>query len=97
VPAGAGPVASVTDSKGTTTYGYGDDANGQVERRGMPTTLTVTGAGTVTGAYDTGGALTEQTMPGGIAQTVTLDTAGEPMGLSYAGDVTTGGATAPGV
>ena len=36
-------------------------------------------------------------MPGGITQTVTLDTAGEPMGLSYAGDVTTGGATAPGV
>ena len=43
--AGAGAVNVVTDPKGTTTYGYGDDPNGAVERRGMPTSVAVPGAG----------------------------------------------------
>jgi len=95
--AGAGAVNVVTDPKGTTTYGYGDDANGAPERRGMPTSVTVSGAGTFTGAYDAGGTLTTQTMPGGITQKATLDSAGEPVGLSYSGDVTTDGTTATGI
>jgi RHS repeat-associated protein len=90
---GASSVSVVTDPKGTTTYGYGTDANGAAERRGMPTSVAVSGAGTFTGAYDAGGSLVTQKYPAGIVQTTTLDTAGEPVGLQYAGDVTSGGST----
>jgi RHS repeat-associated protein len=86
--AGAGSVATVTDPKGTTTYGYGADATGAIERRGVPTSVTVSGVGTFTGAYDPDGALVRQDMPGGIRQDTSYDTAGEPVGLSYTGDVT---------
>jgi RHS repeat-associated protein len=84
----AGRIATVTDVKGTTTYGYGTDANGAVEHRGMPTSLTVTGAGTFGAAYDAGGQLTRQTLPGGIVQDTEYDEAGEPVGLTYSGPVT---------
>lgn len=40
---------------------------------------------TYTGAYDTGGALVHQEMPGGISQDAQLDVAGEPVGMSYSG------------
>ncbi|MFN8077532.1 MAG: DNRLRE domain-containing protein [Kineosporiaceae bacterium] len=85
--AGAGQVDTVTDSKGATVYGYGSDANGAVERRGVPTTVSIPGAGTYAAAYDADGAMTTQTMPGGMRQDITLDAAGEPTGLSYSGDV----------
>jgi hypothetical protein len=86
--AGAGAVATVSDPKGTATYGYGSDANGATERRSVPTSLSITGVGTFTGAYDADGALTRQTMPGGLRQDIRYDTAGEPVGLTYTGDIT---------
>ena len=91
VPAGqpgAGSVASLSDTKGTTTYGYGNDATGAAERRGIPTSVSVSGIGTFTGAYDADGTLIRQDMPGGIRQETQYDTAGEPIGLSYTGEVT---------
>jgi len=87
---GAGSVATVTDPKGTTTYGYGTDANDKREYRSMPTSLTLSGInGMYEAAYDADGAMTVQTMPGGLRQDTTYDTAGEPVGLSYSGPVTT--------
>lgn len=83
----AGRVYTVTDAKGTTTYGYGTDADGQAERRGMPTSVTITGAGTFGAAYDSDGAMVKQTLPGGIVQTTEYDDGGEPVGMTYAGDV----------
>jgi hypothetical protein len=93
----AGRIATVTDPKGTTTTTYdGTDAAGTLERRGLPTKVTLTragpagGTGTLnfTGAYDANGTLTRQDLPGGITQTTTFDEAGEPTGLSYDGQVT---------
>ena len=92
-----GRVASVTDPKGTTTYTYnGTDALGRDERRGMATRVAVStaaaggapGTGPVvefTGAYDADGALTTQTLPGGLVMTDTYDGAGEPLGRVYTG------------
>jgi len=90
---GAGDISAMSDPKGTTTYGYGNDANDAAERRGMATSVTISGAGTFTGAYDAGAALILQKMPGGLRQDVKLDAAGVPIGLSYSGDVTNNGAT----
>jgi RHS repeat-associated protein len=93
----AGRVASVTDPKGTTTTTWdGTDANGEAERRGLATKVTVTragpagGVGTLdfAGAYDANGALVLQKLPGGISQHATLDEAGEPTELRYDGQVT---------
>ncbi len=81
-------VLTVTDPKGSTTFGYGPDANGKVERRGMATSITHTTSGrtlTFAGAYDAAGNLVVQTMPGGLTQTTSYDTAGEPVGLTYTG------------
>jgi RHS repeat-associated protein len=84
---GAGLIATVADLKGTATYAYGSDANGKAERRGLPTQLTVSGVGTFKAAYDAGGGLVLQTMPGGLREETTLDQAGEPIGSTYSGDV----------
>jgi RHS repeat-associated protein len=94
----SGRVSSVTDSAGsTTTWSYdgdgtnGTDALGKIEHRGLPTQLTVSNptgpAITVTGAYDAFGNLLTQTLPGGISQTVSYDTVGQPTGLTYSGQV----------
>ncbi len=85
----AGRVEKVTDPKGTTSYGYDTDADGKPERRGMPTTLTVSGVGTFAGAYDAAGNLITQKLPGGITQKTSYDNAGEPTALTYSGQVTT--------
>jgi len=90
----AGRVASVTDAKGTTSYGYdGTDLAGKTEHRGMTTRVIITrsaGKGdiTYTGAYDADGKLYRQSMPGQLEQTTTYDDAGEPTGLAYTGQVT---------
>lgn len=85
---GAGQSATITDPKGTTTYAYGTDAGGQPEYRSLPTAVTLSNAGTYKAAYDADGAMTVQTMPGGIRQDTTYDTAGEPVALTYSGPVT---------
>lgn len=89
----AGRVTQVVDPKGATSYGYGNDANGNPERRGLPTSQTITGGPggnslTFTGAYNANGTLTVQRLPGGITQSLTVDAAGEPVSLTYTGQVT---------
>lgn len=79
----------------------GTDAAGKAERRGKVTTLTTTRTGTsattstgasnlltYAGAYDADGNLTTQTLPGGLTQTTSYDEVGQPVGLSYSGQVT---------
>lgn len=90
----AGRIATVADPKGTQTYGYGTDAAGQTDRRGLPTSITVTGGPggtslTSTGAYGADGTLILQKLPGGITQELQVDVAGEPTSLEYRGQVTT--------
>lgn len=85
---GAGAAAVITDSKGTTTYAYGTDANGRTEYRSMATSLALSGVGSYAAAYDADGAMTSQTMPGGLRQEISYDTAGEPTGLAFTGPVT---------
>lgn len=88
----AGAVASQTDANGKTTYNYdGTDADGKVERRALPTKVEVTTGGstwTSTGAYDAGGGLTTQKLPGGITRYNDVDNAGVAVGLRYTGQVT---------
>ncbi|KGN32300.1 hypothetical protein N802_18220 [Knoellia sinensis KCTC 19936] len=85
----AGRVKTVTDAKGTTTYGYDGDG----ERRGLTTSLTVTRGGTAGSltygaTYDADGNMTRQTLPGQLTQVTTYDEAGEAVGLQYLGQVT---------
>ncbi|WP_157557574.1 RHS repeat domain-containing protein [Intrasporangium oryzae] len=90
----AGKVDTVTDAKGSRSYGYdGTDAAGKLERRGLVTSLTVSrpgtgGALTYAAGYDADGQLTRQGMPGGITQVTSYDEGGEPVGLTYLGQVT---------
>lgn len=87
--AGAGQVAEVTDEKGTIAYTYdGTDANGDAERRGLVTKMTVPGVGEYTAAYDDLAAMTVQTAPGGITQRFTYDDLGRLIQQEYEGQVT---------
>jgi RHS repeat-associated protein len=85
----AGRVATSNDGRGTYTYGYdGTDLNGNIERRGLVTAMTVGGlpAGepaTFKAAYDADGALVRQQYPNGIAATWTRDAAGDEKALYY--------------
>lgn len=67
---------------------HGVDLAAKVERRGLPTKVTIAGLGSFTGRYDPDGRLVEQQMPGGLTQRVDYDGAGEPVGLTYRGQVT---------
>ncbi|GAA0244777.1 hypothetical protein GCM10010492_50120 [Saccharothrix mutabilis subsp. mutabilis] len=92
----AGGIATVTDPTGTTTrYSYdGTDANGQAERRGLPTKVDVTRNGTTrsaAAAYDPDGSLVKHALPGGITRHIDLDHTGEAVGLRYTGQITTRG------
>ncbi|WP_347350153.1 hypothetical protein [Intrasporangium sp.] len=85
----AGRVAAVTDANGTTGYGY----DGPGERRGLPTTRTVTRPGTGgtltwTATYDREGRITRQTLPGRLTQVTDYDQGGQLVALSYLGQVT---------
>lgn len=83
---GAGSIASIANSKGSTNYTYdGADATGKIERRSLPTRLEVSGLGIFTGAYNPDGSLTTETMPAGLTQVRTYDTIGRLTGTSYSG------------
>ncbi|MBN9610181.1 MAG: hypothetical protein BGO26_02210 [Actinobacteria bacterium 69-20] len=90
----AGRVQSVTDAKGSTSYGYdGTDSGGAGERRGLVTSMTVTRGGTAGsltyGAqYDADGNLSRQTLPGRITRVASFDEGGQLVGLQYLGQVT---------
>jgi RHS repeat-associated protein len=72
-----GRLSTVTDAKGTRTYGY----NGGGERRGLATSLTVTGVtGSFTASYGPTGKLASQVWPNGVVQTFTRDQAGQVVG-----------------
>ncbi len=87
---GAGQIASVSDDFGQVTYTYdGNDANGQPEYRGLVTTMTVSGVGEYTAAYDDQAAIVVQEAPGGIVQRFEYDDLGQLVQQSYEGKVTT--------
>jgi RHS repeat-associated protein len=95
--AGAGQIASIATPKGTSTYAYdGLDANGNSEHRGYATSLTVTGVGSFSGAYDFDGNLVVQKIPAGITRLSTFDSQGRVTGLQYTGDVTAANSTTSG-
>lgn len=90
-----GDPATVKTPHGTTTYAYdGTDAAGKEERRGNATSMTITKAGpgsdtmTFTAAYNAGGQMTVQTLPGGVTQTRDYDDIGQLTGLGYTGKIT---------
>lgn len=88
----SGQVATLTDPRGTTTYTYdGVDADGKLERRGLPTKVTTSrpGSGAVefTGAYGPEGELVVQKAPGAITQHTAYDTAGQLTSTDYTGQV----------
>jgi YD repeat-containing protein len=86
----AGRISSVTDAQGSSTYGYGVDANGATERRGLVTSLTVSGIGTFAGAYNSLGNLALQKLPGGFQQQTKYDSGGQATDLTYLGPDNTG-------
>ena len=93
-----GQVETITDPTGTTTFGWdgtgtgGLDANGKVEHRWLPTSVTISNPGgpavTFAGGYDPAGTLVTQTLPGGLTQRVATDVAGQVTDLTYSGQVT---------
>lgn len=97
----AGNTATVTTPDGVTTTntydgGTGTDAAGNVERRGLLTSLTATATSgpnkgatvTESGAYDAAGNLTTEDLPGGLSISSDYDTAGQLTDATYSGDVT---------
>jgi RHS repeat-associated protein len=69
----AGRPATITDVRGSQTFGY----NAGGERRGLPTSLAVSGVGSFAATYDANGALASQTWPNSATQTWTRDQAGQ--------------------
>lgn len=89
----AGRPATITDSNGARVYTYdGMDALGRTERRGLPTKMQINAAGNTwmaSAAYDAASLMVIQRLPGGITQSVDVDTAGEKAALRYSGQVST--------
>ncbi|MFI1196581.1 RHS repeat-associated core domain-containing protein [Micromonospora sp. NPDC020750] len=75
----AGAVTSVGDPVATQTLTY----DGGSERRGLPTTLQDSQAGTFQAVYDVDGNIVTQTMPNGVQTTVTLNEIGVATGTQY--------------
>ncbi len=68
------------------------DASGRVERRGVVTGVSVAtadGSGFESvGAYDAGGGLVREDLPGGVVRRVSVDVTGELVAMSYSGPLT---------
>jgi YD repeat-containing protein len=69
----------VNDGKATQTFEYG----GGTERRGLPTKLIDSQAGTFTAEYDADGELIRETWPNGIVAETAGDEAGSTVEVSY--------------
>ncbi len=73
--------SKVTGGDGSTTAYTYDHAT---EPRGMPTGVTDSVAGAVSGRYDANGAVTVQNLPGGVTMSQQIDTAGVPSARTWA-------------
>lgn len=74
-----GRPATVNDGKGDRTYAY----DGSTERRGLPTSVVDSQAGTFTGSYDNDGATARQTWPNGLVVDLITDESGEVTKITY--------------
>ncbi|GAA2509834.1 RHS repeat-associated core domain-containing protein [Winogradskya humida] len=70
---------TTTDGLGTRTYTY----DGGTERRGLPTSVTDSQAGTYTAAYDANGGVVSQQWANGITVDVEPNEAGDAVGITY--------------
>lgn len=97
----SGQVETITDPRGTTTYRYdgatatggvGNDADGNLERRGLLTSVVTSRPGSADvvfdAAYDPNGSIVTQLLPGGIVQRNAFGSAGELTASGYSGQVT---------
>jgi YD repeat-containing protein len=75
----AGRVSKTVSPKSTVTTTY----DSSTERRGLPTSVAISGVGTFTAAYDAAANLVSQTMPGGLTQSNQYDETGHLKGLGY--------------
>ncbi len=75
----AGRQVTVNDGKGTRTYTY----DGGNERRGLPTSIADSQTGTLTGSYDSDGAVISQTWPNGLVVNLTTDETSATTGITY--------------
>ncbi|MEV8514762.1 DNRLRE domain-containing protein [Dactylosporangium sp. NPDC051484] len=75
----ASRIATTTDGKTTRTYTY----DGGTERRGLPTQVVDTGAGTFTASYDTDANPVSQTWPNGINVTMVFNEAVAATSVTY--------------
>lgn len=80
----AGRVATIVNPMGMTSLIY----DGAGEHRGVVTSQTTTGLGTMTATYGPGGQMLTQEFPGDLSQQVTLDRAGNEVSVTY--DLPTG-------
>jgi RHS repeat-associated protein len=74
--------ATSNDGKGTQTFTY----NGSGEKRGLPTQVVDSQAGTITGSYGVDGNLQTETRPDGITVRHYYNENGQPTGLEYVTD-----------
>ncbi|MEU0081787.1 RHS repeat-associated core domain-containing protein [Micromonospora tulbaghiae] len=75
----AGRPATVNDGKGTRTYTF----DGGSERRGLPTSVADSQAGTFTSTYDHDGNPVSQTWPNGLVVGHATDETGAASGITY--------------
>ncbi|WP_067503824.1 RHS repeat-associated core domain-containing protein [Actinoplanes sp. TFC3] len=70
---------TTTDGLGTRTYAY----DGGTERRGLPTSVADSQAGTYTAAYDANGGVISQQWPNGVVVQAEANEAGDAVGITY--------------
>lgn len=70
---------TISDGKGSRTLSY----DGGSERRGLPTQVVDTQAGTISGQYDADGRVIAETWPNGVTVSSTYDETGAVTGVSY--------------
>jgi RHS repeat-associated protein len=75
----ASRTSTVNDGKASRTYTY----DGGTERRGLPTQVIDTGAGTMSANYDADGNPTSQSWPGGLTVTTTFNEEATPTSVRY--------------
>lgn len=84
---GKGRLSKVTDPTGReVAYNYDSaDARGDSERRGYATQMSITGVGEFRAAYDAGGNMSTEQMPGGVTRAAEHSPLGELAEMTYVG------------